>query len=255
MGLDSMTEPEPPIEPGPTLGPDLATVEPVTCPLLGLAHDSRTRFTFATAAHRCHAGLNPSAMDLGYQGTFCLTAAYPGCRRFRAAQAAGRAHGPRTPPPSAAYAEAAGTPARIGSTGRRRRMITAAVLILGLAGVLAVVVYVGGNLVAGVLQGGSPTDGLATATPPEVAATPGAAATPGPTAEPTLRPTTRPTPSAIPTPTPIPTPLIHVVARGETLTSIAARYGVTVEAIQEANQILDPGLIVIGQRLVIPPPP
>ncbi len=67
-------------------------------------------------------------------------------------------------------------------------------------------------------------------------------ATPGPTAKPTR------------TPTPAATPLVHVVVSGETLFVIAARYGVTVAAIAEANGLADPGLIYPGQHLVIPRP-
>jgi LysM repeat protein len=44
----------------------------------------------------------------------------------------------------------------------------------------------------------------------------------------------------------------HVVRENETLTSIAKRYGVTVEAIIEANKLKDPNAIVIGQTLIIP---
>ena len=46
----------------------------------------------------------------------------------------------------------------------------------------------------------------------------------------------------------------HVVARGETLTSIAARYGVSVGALAAANGITNPNTIYAGQRLVIPGP-
>ncbi len=45
-----------------------------------------------------------------------------------------------------------------------------------------------------------------------------------------------------------------MVARGETLTSIAARYGVSVRALAAANGITDPNTIYAGQRLVIPGP-
>jgi putative chitinase len=42
------------------------------------------------------------------------------------------------------------------------------------------------------------------------------------------------------------------VRAGDSLTSIARRFGVTVEAIQKANSIGDPDQIEIGQRLTIP---
>ncbi len=57
--------------------------------------------------------------------------------------------------------------------------------------------------------------------------------------------------------TPIPvaaTPTIHIVQQGENLTQIARRYGVTVAAILQANNILDQDLIQPGQQLVIPLP-
>lgn len=47
-------------------------------------------------------------------------------------------------------------------------------------------------------------------------------------------------------------PGIHVVQPGETLTRIAARYGVTVQAIVRANGLVNPNFIWVGQRLVIP---
>ena len=46
--------------------------------------------------------------------------------------------------------------------------------------------------------------------------------------------------------------LIHVVAAGETLNGIAARYGVSVESIATANRPPNPNKLVIGQALIIP---
>ena len=46
---------------------------------------------------------------------------------------------------------------------------------------------------------------------------------------------------------------MHVVAAGETLSAIAARYGVTTAALVEANKLDNPDRLAIGQRLVIPP--
>lgn len=45
---------------------------------------------------------------------------------------------------------------------------------------------------------------------------------------------------------------VHVVQAGDTLYSIARRYGVSVDAIVAANGIVNPSLIYVGQRLVIP---
>jgi spore germination protein len=47
---------------------------------------------------------------------------------------------------------------------------------------------------------------------------------------------------------------IHVVQRGESLWQIAQRYEVSVNAIAEANELLDPDHLVIGQALVVPTP-
>jgi RND family efflux transporter MFP subunit len=75
--------------------------------------------------------------------------------------------------------------------------------------------------------------------------TDGLAATPSPT--PTHTPSASPTASATARTT------VHIVADGETLFRIALRYGVTVEALKEAND-LDDNLIYVGQRLEIPLP-
>jgi soluble lytic murein transglycosylase-like protein len=44
----------------------------------------------------------------------------------------------------------------------------------------------------------------------------------------------------------------HVVRPGDTLSSIAARYGTSAGAIARANRIANPNLVVIGRRLTIP---
>jgi LysM repeat protein len=45
---------------------------------------------------------------------------------------------------------------------------------------------------------------------------------------------------------------IHTVAWGDTLFSIAGRYGTTVDAVSRANSLTDPTRIYAGQRLIIP---
>ncbi|RLC91039.1 MAG: hypothetical protein DRI79_03935 [Chloroflexi bacterium] len=46
--------------------------------------------------------------------------------------------------------------------------------------------------------------------------------------------------------------IVHIVRRGETLYSIARRYGVDVWALARANGITNPNRIYVGQRLIIP---
>lgn len=45
---------------------------------------------------------------------------------------------------------------------------------------------------------------------------------------------------------------VHVVQRGDTVASIAYRYGTTIAAIASANGLTNPSLIYVGQRLKIP---
>lgn len=75
--------------------------------------------------------------------------------------------------------------------------------------------------------------------------------TPTPRATSTPRPAT---PIATPTPTITPTPIIYVVQAGDTLLDIAIAFDLTTEEIQEANGIIDPRFLQIGQQLIIPPP-
>ena len=44
----------------------------------------------------------------------------------------------------------------------------------------------------------------------------------------------------------------YTVQTGDTLFSIASRFGTTVEALVEANNITNPDLINVGQVLIIP---
>lgn len=59
-------------------------------------------------------------------------------------------------------------------------------------------------------------------------------------------------PGTTPAPTPAPTGKVHVVQPGETLFSIARRYGVTVWALSQANGLYNMNVIYVGQNLVIP---
>lgn len=51
--------------------------------------------------------------------------------------------------------------------------------------------------------------------------------------------------------TPSPSSSVHVVRRGDTLFSLARRYGTTVQAMAQANSLRNQNIIYVGQRLVI----
>jgi polyisoprenyl-teichoic acid--peptidoglycan teichoic acid transferase len=68
-----------------------------------------------------------------------------------------------------------------------------------------------------------------------------------------IRPSITVTPVPLTTPTAT-GPQTHVVQQGDTLFSLARRYGVTVEAIQQANNLAGDA-INVGQQLIIPPQP
>jgi LysM repeat protein len=67
-------------------------------------------------------------------------------------------------------------------------------------------------------------------------------------------PTTIPAATTVPTTAPPPTQPAgsYVVEPGDTLSVIAARFGVSVDALSQANGITDPNSIRPGQELVIP---
>ncbi len=67
-------------------------------------------------------------------------------------------------------------------------------------------------------------------------------------------PTPVPTATPLPTSTPAPTPVLpmYTVKKGDTMESIADELGTTIERLVEVNNIDDPSLISIGQKLVIP---
>lgn len=81
---------------------------------------------------------------------------------------------------------------------------------------------------------------------------------PTPTATPLPEPTSSPSPQpeSGPTPTPVPTPapLEYIVQDGDTLTAIAQEFGVAASVLAAYNEISDPDVINVGQRLRIPPP-
>ncbi len=95
---------------------------------------------------------------------------------------------------------------------------------------------------------GSSGSATGTPTPQPAAASPLPAPSPISSPPPFLMPSPSPSPGLAP-----PQQRFHVVEGGDTLNRIAQRYGVTVEAIMQANGFTDRNRILrIGERLVIP---
>jgi len=85
--------------------------------------------------------------------------------------------------------------------------------------------------------------------------TPTSTPTPAATNSPTSPPTATPAPlTPLPTlsPTATSTPVFYIVQKGDNLLAIAKIYGVTADAIQDANGITNPRRLQIGQELLIP---
>jgi LysM repeat protein len=239
------------------LPPQINSVE-IThiCPFLGLADDPETRAAYPRTDHICTLPA-AAALTLGWQRSFCLASQHTECRYFQ------DGCWPRT---------------QFTRTGQRRRLV-ASIVGAGCVALAASALYVDHHNNADNAATAAPT--AVTATSVVVAlgtATP--AATSAPTARATVAPTARPLPptrTAIPgvTPTPPPTAVptlaesptaavappsatptvtqVYVVVDGDTVESIAARFGVTTTALLELNPLIDPDIIIPGQELVLPP--
>jgi LysM repeat protein len=136
-------------------------------------------------------------------------------------------------------------------------------LVSVLVGLLILVVVGAGGFAIGMLLPfliPLPAGSISTVSPAPTAGstaapTAGSSGTPGAAsggASPSAGASVTPSPSIAPTPGA--TPLVYVVQRGDQLGRIAQSFGVTLQAIQAANGIANPNLIVTGQRLVIPSP-
>lgn len=99
----------------------------------------------------------------------------------------------------------------------------------------------------------APTRSVVTVSP--LAVTAASTRTSSKTLSPTATASPVPTKTRFPIATPSPTerePLVYTVQAGDTLYSISRRYGTTVKAIMETNELSDQDFIWVGQRLLVP---
>ena len=80
--------------------------------------------------------------------------------------------------------------------------------------------------------------------------TPEPSSTPPPPTD-TVEPSQTPEPSETPTPA---GPIAYVVEEGDSLASIADQFGVTIDQLIAANNLVDPNNIGVGSQLIIPDP-
>jgi len=227
------------------------------CPFLALEADLRTAMAGYDPEHRCRAESDPLAIDRAMQQQRCLTEEHVGCERYLRALAA-LAERRRMPGPA--------PDARFGSTrlviepddgwrpvGRAARPLRRSRMALTGATLLAV-----GAAGAALSTRGFGLMAAASAPSAQSTATPGdeATARSTPSASVAQRPASSAksgTPTAKPvTPRPQSTAHVYIAQAGDSLSAIATRFGVSVQAIMSANGLANPNLVNVGQVLVIP---
>ena len=243
----------------------------------------------------CAAGNDAYRPGTRQQGLFCLSPRHPSCPRFPAADRRAAERAAAALPGPAPWAAAADADATSDDRPRGRRpsaravplptAIAGVVLVLALVAAFAFTAARGGiDLAAAPAGTASPSPTVPAAaveswapTPGPTAATPGPAATSSPASSPTASPTPVSTAPATAVPSASPSPaattpadpryaglkpcpgrpdcFLYVVRRGDTLSSIAAAFGIPLRTIRALNpEIVNPSVIHVGQRIRIPGP-
>jgi LysM repeat protein len=206
------------------------------CPLLGTRVDRSTHFSYPSRENQCNAHNRVSPLTVEEQETLCLGAAHQTCRFFLAHQS--REHATHKAEESLTRVSTPEPPYRPG----RLTIVGVAIAATFICGMLLLVAGVPQSIATAIIPTSSPT----------ITRVPTRTMTPTATATRTIPPTPTPTATATPTIPPTATPVIYMVQAGDTLGAIAAKYGVTTQAIMDANGITDPRVVRVGTRLIIP---
>ena len=153
-------------------------------------------------------------------------------------------------PPGTIYRTAPPPPEDAAARPRRRSPVVSMLI-----GLLILVVVGAGGFGIGMLLPlllPFPAGGVSVASPAPTGA--GSSATPVASAGTSPGATASASPPSSVAPSPASTPVVYIVKRGDQLARIANSFGVTLQAIEAANGITNPNLIVPGQTLVIPAP-
>ena len=236
---------------------------PSLCPYLATT-DGTWRSSSPDRAHRCVAVTPPVQLALEKQRRLCLVAEHRGCSTYGAAIAARPPYALESTPRGRVVART--TPVVLDQTrfdlrlpALRSDRVSGQGLLVGLlaiAFVAALIARPNGN------GGAANADGIPTPGPTTIVA---ASATPGPTARASAAPVVTARPIASPpagssnppasppsSAQPATSGATYKVKRGDTLSTIAARFGTTVKVLANLNHISDPSKIHAGQVLQLP---
>lgn len=238
------------------------------CPYL-VAEEGGWRSATPAPEHRCTAVRPPAAVAAAKQRRLCLEARHVTCATYLAARgdlaepqpSAGappsEAGGGRSPESRWRFA---GTTPIVLDRGSRLSLVVGGADRLSQAALVGLIILAFGVLALARATIGQPGTAAASTPPslappstaPSAASTATASPSPSPSPRPSPTPIASPSPSAEASPAPSGTYRTYRVRAGDTLTTIAARFGTTVKAIAELNGIADPSRIRIGQVLRIP---
>jgi LysM repeat protein len=235
------------------------------CPFLALRDDHRTAIDGYDRGHACHAQQPPEPLDRARQAELCLAESHRQCEFYLAYLSEHAAAAAAVPLPSSdthiARTRLIVEPdtRRIGPAGAptfgtspRRWLVAGGIAAVGVAAAATAVAggfnnLVGGHAVPSVSERtDSATPSTATATADPTATATQAPSASGPTAPPTATPKPQRTPAATPQ------RQTYVVQDGDTLSTIANRFGTSVAAIQRANGLKNSDVINVGEVLLIP---
>jgi LysM repeat protein len=231
------------------------------CPFL-VADDGTWRSAYAAREHRCGAVRPPAPLADTKQRQLCLVAAHAGCATYIAARAVADEVAPPTPgDDGAALWRGSAPPPLVLEPARRMGLLPTAsakgggqALVIGLMVVAFLVLVIARTQSPG--SSTLPTPGPSLADVAVATSIP--AASPRPSTIADASPAPQDSPAAVVEPTArtadpaTPAPRRYTVKSGDTLSSIAARYGTTVRKLQVANEISNPRALKIGQVLAIP---
>ena len=238
----------------------------VVCPYLR-SPDGTWRRTRPQRDHRCWAQSPPAPLSALTQARLCLTVTHTGCAYYtaelerRADELARDRIAPERLSGSRFGALVQPVPLAMDVPGEHRLPSTptgrARLVAIALVGILSVAVLAGGIYVLGSGPAATPPI-IGRASPTAIASVPLSTtpATLAPTPDQTQR--ASPPPSVLPTPTPGPSASTPAIARtykvkpGDTLRSIAQRFGVTKAALLAVNSLGNPPVLTPGDFINIP---